>query len=143
MLSVEDIMTPGTELATLGPGDALSSARALMARKRIRHIPILDGDGHLLGLVSQRDVLAATPPGGTAGASVEPRLGEIMSTELVTVHPAVNVRHAGLKLRKLGIGCLPVVRDGKLIGIVTDSDFVWVALHVLEQLEESEPVAAE
>lgn len=141
MLSVAQIMTPRAELACLGPDDDLAAARRLMARRHIRHIPILDAAGGLTGLVSHRDLLAATPPAGATAGPREPHLGEIMSRRLATVHPAANVRQAAMRLRRLGIGCLPVMRDGELLGIVTDSDFVWVAVHLLEQLEESEPVA--
>ena len=57
MLTVAEIMT--REPDTLGPDDTLAAARQLLADHHIRHIPIVSGDGSLIGLVSQRDVLAA------------------------------------------------------------------------------------
>ena len=142
MIDVREIMTPRDDLVTLEPDATVGQAGELMAARHIRHIPVVDGDGHLVGIVSHRDVLAATgpktgrpDPGGPAR-----KLSEIMSSPVETVDPRVNVRLAGLRLRSLQVGCLAVMRDGTLEGLVTDSDFVGVAINLLEQLEESEPV---
>ena len=51
----------------------------------------------------------------------------------------MNLRQAALRLQEYRYGCLPVVAKGKLIGIITDSDFVAVAINLLEQLEDTEP----
>lgn len=145
MISVEDIMTPRRDLVTLSPEDNVEKAGRAMAEKRIRHIPLLDTDGRLRGVVSHRDILAATAP-KRPGAPTETmgiRLADIMTREVESVDPTLGVRHAGLTLHALNIGCLPVVRDGELLGIVTDSDFVSVAINLLEQLEEIEPLAGD
>jgi len=57
----------------------------------------------------------------------------------MTVDPRVSVRRAGLRLRSLRVGCLAVMQDGNLEGLVTDTDFLGVAINLLEQLEETEP----
>jgi CBS domain-containing protein len=63
-----------------------------------------------------------------------------MATDLATVDERASPRQAALFLEKHKIGCLPVVSDGKLRGIITDTDFLAVAINLLEQLEDSEPV---
>ena len=63
-----------------------------------------------------------------------------MVRDLATIDENASLRQAALFLEKHRIGCLPVVTDGSLRGIVTDTDFVGVAINLLEQLEESEPL---
>lgn len=62
-------------------------------------------------------------------------------TGVATVDERASLRQAALFLEQHKIGCLPVVSDGKLRGIITDTDFVGVAINLLEQLEEAEPLA--
>ena len=129
MLTIAEIMT--TQLYTLGEGDTLAQVRELMAEHNIRHVPVVDSDGALRGIVSHRDVLAA---GGG-----EKLLSAIMTRDVDTVDERANVREAALFLFRNKHGCLPVVTDGELKGIVTDSDFVAVAINLLEQIEQEEP----
>lgn len=146
MVTVKEIMT--TELYTLGPEDTLQDAHLLMTKKHIRHIPIVDSPGHLVGLVSQRDVLAATMP-ELLGFDEDDkrrfennvRLNEVMKEELYTVDEHADVRKAAIYLQEHHFGCLPVVSNGTLNGIVTDADFVNVAVNLLEQAEAIEPTA--
>jgi CBS domain-containing protein len=63
-----------------------------------------------------------------------------MTTDLSVVHEQMNLREAALRLQAHRYGCLPVVSRGKLIGIITDSDFVAVAINLLEQLELTDPL---
>lgn len=60
-------------------------------------------------------------------------------SEVITVDHRASLRQAALFIEKHKIGCLPVLSEGKLVGIITDTDFVAVAINLLEQLEESEP----
>jgi len=138
--SIAEIMT--TELETLGVDDSLETARDMMSQRGFRHIPIVDDTGALAGLVTQSDVLAASAPniGGVADRSAaDVRIGEFMTRDVATVDERAELRDAALFLQKHKYGCLPVVTDGRLRGIVTDSDFVGVAINLLEQLELSEP----
>lgn len=143
MLTVAEIMT--REPYTLGPDDSLADARKLMAEHHIRHIPVVTPDNNLVGLVSQRDVLAA------GDSSVLNKAGEkhpeeryvalssVMTSPVQTVDEHAGLRGTAIHLQKTKMGCLPVLRDGKLVGIITDSDFVAIAINLMEQLEESEP----
>jgi len=141
MIDVREVMTPSRDLLTLPPGSTVAEAGKLMSERQIRHIPVVDEDGQLLGIVSHRDILAATGPKAGSGEhrAGERKLDEIMSSPVMTVDPRVSVRRAGLRLRALRIGCLVVMREGRLEGLVSDSDFLGVAINLLEQIEEIEP----
>ncbi|RLQ23803.1 CBS domain-containing protein [Seongchinamella sediminis] len=145
MLSVAEIMT--VEPYTLTPDDSLAQARKLMADHHIRHIPIVSGNGILVGVVSQRDVLAAADSSvlpNQSGREQEERyiaLSSVMTSPVQTVDEHASLRGTAMHLQQQRLGCLPVTRDDQLVGIVTDSDFVAVAINLMEQLEQVEPVA--
>ena len=132
MLAISELMTPRRSLVIIGPDATVNEARRAMAAHAIRHLPVLDEAGALVGLVSLTDILVAD--GGEAQ-----RVCEIMVREVDTVDERSNVRHAALRMFRRKRSCLPVVRDGKLRGIVTDSDFLSVAITLMEQLEAAEP----
>lgn len=142
MLTVAEIMT--REPYTLGPDDTLATARQLLAEHHIRHIPIVSADGSLLGLVSQRDVLAAgdtsvlNREGGSSHENYV-ALSSIMSSPVQSVDESASLRGTAMHLQKHKVGCVPVLRKGKLVGIITDSDFVAIAINLMEQLEAAEP----
>jgi len=142
MLTVAEIMT--REPYTLGPDDTLATARQLLAEHHIRHIPIVSAEGALLGVVSQRDVLAAgdtTVLNRSGGGIIETyvALSTIMSTPVQIAEESTSLRGAALHLLKHKVGCLPVLRKSRLVGIITDSDFVAIAVNLMEQLEAAEP----
>jgi CBS domain-containing protein len=132
MLDISEIMTPRRSLVIISPESTVDEARRTMAAHAIRHLPVLDEAGTLIGLISQTDVLVA----GHAG---DRPVREIMVREVETVDERSNVRHAALQMFRRKRSCLPVVRDGQLRGIVTDSDFLGVAIALMEQLESVEP----
>lgn len=142
MIMVDEIMTPAEDLATLGPDATLADAHRVMAERSVRHVPVVDSGGGLVGIVSDRDVLAATvmrPGGDPRPEDKQVPVSEIMATRLQTVDERANLRQAAIHMQALRIGCLPVVTDGVLRGIITDSDFVTVAIHLLEQIESTDP----
>jgi CBS domain-containing membrane protein len=140
MFSIEAIMS--TNLITVSPAATLAEARSLMHDNRIHHIPVVDGD-KLVGLITLTNVLAATDSFLRDDKSRihanEIGIKDAMVTDVATVDVNASLRHAALFLEKHKIGCLPVLDDDKLIGIITDTDFVAVAINLLEQLEETEP----
>jgi CBS domain-containing protein len=143
MLTVAEIMT--REPYTLGPDDSLADARGLMAQHHVRHIPVVIGNGVVAGVVSQRDVLAAADSHVLNAAargsqrSDDIALSAIMSSPAQTVDERASLRGTALHLQQHKLGCLPVLRGGKLVGIITDADFVEVAINLMEQLESNEP----
>jgi len=145
MFSIDAIMS--TDLITLPPTANLAEARALMQSNRIHHLPIVMGDMELVGLITLTNVLA-----GTDSSLRDPEnrihaedicVKDVMVTDLATVDEHASLRQAALFLEKHKIGCLPVVTKGKLRGIITDTDFVAVAINLLEQMESTEPLDRE
>ena len=140
MFSIEAIMS--TNLITLPPSATLAEARTLMHDNRIHHLPVVDGD-QLVGLITLTNVLAATDSFLRDDQSRihanEIGIKDAMVTDVATVDVNASLRHAALFLERHKIGCLPVLDDEKLVGIITDTDFVAVAINLLEQIEETEP----
>lgn len=144
MFSIEAIMS--TDLITLAPTDTVAQARTLMHNNRIHHLPIVE-EGTLVGLITLTNVLAATDsylrdPENRIHAN-EVLVKDVMVTDLATIDEHASLRQAALFIEKHQIGCLPIVTDGVLRGIITDTDFVGVAINLLELAEETEPMDAE
>jgi CBS domain-containing protein len=141
MMTLDTIMS--TDLVTIRPDENLAAARALMHDKRIHHLPVVDDQDELVGLVTLTNVLAATDSFLRDDESRihanEIVVKDMMVTDVATVDEHASLRQAALFLERHRIGCLPVMSDGKLKGIITDTDFVGVAINLLEQIEESEP----
>jgi CBS domain-containing protein len=127
-LRVDQIMT--TDLFTVRADDAVDLVANLMGWERIRHVPVED-DGHrLVGLVSYRQVLRFLVDGGsTKDASV----GDIMKTGVQHVAPETSTLDAINLMRRYRIGCLPVLHDGRLVGIINEENFTKIAGELLEQ----------
>jgi CBS domain-containing protein len=142
MMSLDMIMS--TDLVTVTPDDTLATVRTLMQENRIHHIPVVEGEEQLVGLVTLTDVLAATDSilrdQDSRLHATDIKVESIMVRDLATIDEHASLRQAALFIEKHQIGCLPVVTAGKLRGIVTDTDFVGVAINLLEQIEESEPL---
>ena len=141
MITVDEIMT--TDLHTLPETASLADAIKLMGKKHIHHLPIVDLEGKLIGLVSHRDVLAATDSSLRAKSErqrpADIPITKIMTRDVATVDEHISLRQAARYLEKRKYGCLPVVTNGKLRGIITDSDFLGVAINLLEHIDELEP----
>jgi CBS domain-containing membrane protein len=143
MFTISEIMN--TDLHTLTEDDSVEDARRLMADHYIRHIPVIAKGNRLVGLVSQRDVLAAadsslvTSSENARAHEALIAISSIMSVSVDTVEETASLRGAALYMQRNKIGCLPVVRGEALAGIITDSDFIAVAINLMEQLEEVEP----
>ena len=131
MLLVKDSMT--REVVTLSPQTTAGEALALCRERRIRHLPVLDG-GRLVGIVSYRDLRSATPAlGDPARAEALGRLlvRDVMAREVATIRPDDPIEEAANAMREKKIGCLPVVEDGALLGIVTSSDVMEALVYLM------------
>lgn len=140
MITVEEVMT--TDVWTLPDTATLMDAIRVMAEHHIRHVPVVSESNRLIGLVTHRDVLAATDsklrdPGERLDPDIHV-LHELMRTDVLTMDPEDSLRSAALEMEKQRYGCVPITVDGKLLGIITETDFVGVAINLLEQLEDSE-----
>ena len=122
MLRVRDSMT--RDVITLGPEASAAEAWAVCKEHNIRHLPIVQ-EGQLVGLVSDRDLRDVR--GGEDRESDTPRwvhLGDMMTRKVVTIHPLDTIEHAAREIYDRKIGCLPVVADDELVGIITSADMM-------------------
>ena len=133
-----------TNIFTVRPDDPIELVSELMSWERIRHVPVEDEKGRLVGMVSYRGVLRHLtgimryPPQPGSGSTP---VSDIMKRELITVTRDTNTLDAIALMQKHRIGCLPVVQDGHIIAVVTEEDFVGIAGKVLGG--ESEGLPAE
>ncbi len=107
----------------ISPSIKLSDAYKLMIEKSIRHIPVVDNE-KLAGVVTDRDLRLATSTLSEHPFDPEAAVGEVMSHPVKTAHPNDPVELATQTMRELKIGCLPVIEDMKLVGIVTVTDLL-------------------
>ncbi len=137
--TVEQFMS--RDLFTVRPDDVLDLAASLMEWKHVRHVPVENDHGELVGLISHRDLL-------TFIADEESRAGgelivkDLMKTDLITITPETQTLDALYLMRERGIGCLPVISRGKLAGILTAQDFLTVSTRLLEERLKEEPITA-
>ncbi len=135
-LLVRDLMTQPA--VAVGPTSPLRDVTKLMESKNIRHVAVVDASGGLLGLISHRDVLRSQE-GSLSGAlsSEQANMNRwiearwVMTKEVRTVYPDTPALDAALTLRSHGHGCVPVVEQRRLVGMLTDSDFVEYAIQQL------------
>lgn len=123
-LTVVDLMK--SDVHTAAETDTLEEAHKFMRLAGVRHLPVVDADDRMVGILSDRDLLVGWSQGrGT-------RVGELMSRYVKWVHPETSARDAAAQMLRAKIGCLPVLdRDKKLVGIVTETDFLLVAHRAL------------
>lgn len=120
---MRDVMT--TDVFTVHPDDVVDLATSVMEWRHIRHVPVEDYDGTLVGLLSMRALLGTD---GTRTAGEDPVAVEaIMSRDMVTVDPDTGLSVAAQKMISAKAGCLLAVNGGKLVGIVTERDLLRAA----------------
>lgn len=128
-LLVRDLMTEAP--ATLAPDDSVAELYDLMDSRHVRHVPVVDAAGELVGLVSHRDLFrCALSDKGDLPLSLQRELlraiaiSGIMTTSIETVEPDTEVADAAQVMLENKFGCLPVLDGTQLVGILTESDFV-------------------
>ncbi|MHC0037339.1 acetoin utilization AcuB family protein [Pseudoneobacillus sp. C159] len=128
---VEEIMK--TKVAYLSAKDTISRAIGVMAKNRIRHIPIVDEGLHVIGLITDRDIKDATPSIFRADENkedLEKPISTIMKQNVITGHPLDFVEEIAALFYEHKISCMPIIKDQRLVGIVTETDL----LHTLVEL---------
>ena len=130
-LRVEQFMT--TSLFTVHEDELVDMVAFLMDRNQIRHV-LVEDDGHsLVGIVSYRSVLRLMAEGFDRTAQPTPAVKDIMERDPVSVQPDTRTLDAIDLMRQHRVSCLPVVSDGKLVGIVSERDFLPIAYDLLEE----------
>ena len=129
-----------TDIFTVQPDDPVELVAELMGWERIRHVPVEDHKGRLVGLVSYRAILrfltnfAKHPTLAEDGTTPQSMpVSDLMRKDLITVMPDTPTLEAIALMRRHRIGCLPVVQDGHIVAILTEEDFVGIASKVLER----------
>ncbi|GAU07850.1 CBS domain-containing protein [Desulfoplanes formicivorans] len=147
MLKVKDVMS--TEIITLKPEDTLKTARGIMHLARIRHVPIVDHEKRFCGLITHRDILLATVS-KLAGIDRETQqeidagipIKEVMRKDAQWISEETDITRAAEILLKNKYGCLPVVRKEHLVGIITEADFIMLAIQLLNTREPDQQTAS-
>ncbi len=135
-LQVRDLMS--RPVITVGPSSNLTEVIEMLERNAIRHVPVVDEQGRVLGLISHRDVLRSQESSLSKSPAAEQ--GEmnrwiearwLMTREVQMAHPDDSALDAAIALRSSGCGSIPVVDGGKLVGMLTEADFVEYAIRTL------------
>jgi CBS domain-containing protein len=127
--TVAQIMT--TDLFTVGPDDIVDLAASLMEWEHLRHVPVEVPDGKLVGLVTHRSLMRNITPARPDDQALT--VAEVMDKHPQTCTPETSTLDAIRTMRTHKVSCLPVVRDGKLVGIITEHDFFGIAAQLLER----------
>lgn len=123
---VEEIMR--TEIITLKKDDTIESALKILIENHIRHIPIVDDDKKVIGIISDRDIRDASPSILNKNNGYDALLNpveKIMTKNVITVHPLDFVEEVSAIFYEREIACLPVTKEGKLVGIITEKDMLY------------------
>jgi CBS domain-containing protein len=126
--TVEQIMI--TDLFTINEDDPIEFATRVMDWENIRHLPVENDKGELVGIVSSKNLINHYSKPRKSRKSSD-AIKKIMIKDVVSVSPRTSTLEATSVMHEKGYGCLPVVKDGKLVGIVTEMDFLRVASELL------------
>ncbi len=123
---------------TITPDTPIEDALKLMKDERIRRLPVVDKKGRLVGIVTDKDLLYASPSPVTSLSIYELHyllskltVQEVMTKEVITVTEDTPLEEAARLMADNKIGGLPVMRDGKLVGIITETDLFKIFLELL------------
>ncbi len=133
------------KIHTVQKGETVERAHTIMAVNNIRHLPVLDGE-RLVGILSDRDIRGVliphnfSPSGKNSSTFYLPRdvkVQEAMTPEPIWVRPGSDIEEAARLLVTHKIGGLPVVDRGRVVGIITETDILWVFCEIMGVLESS------
>ncbi len=133
---VRDRMTPNPTTITVDT--SIKDALNLVRSKPFRHLPVLDADGKLVGIVTEKSLVYASPTSTTTMSVFEvdyilsrTTVGQVIQGEVITVQPDLPIEEAARVMIDHRIGCLPVVEDDRLVGIISDTDIFRVLVEGL------------
>jgi len=135
-MKVRDVYTRGA--IVVDPNTSAPQARKVMEEHKIRRLPVVDG-GKLVGIVTLTDLLKAAPSPATSLSVWElhylldrVKVSEIMTKDVVTTTPDADLREVARVMADRKIGGLPVVEDGQVVGMITESDVFRALVKLLE-----------
>jgi acetoin utilization protein AcuB len=133
---VKDRMTPNPICGS--PDMPVTEAQEIMQANNIRHLPIVDTEGKLVGLLTQRSLLQAIPsdarkfsPFVVNYALARIKVRNVMLKDVITISEDIALEEAARIMADRKIGCLPVMRDGELVGIISDNDLFNIMVNLL------------
>jgi len=112
---------------TIAGETTVEQALSILAKQNQRHLPVLDADGDLVGIVSEKDLLRA---------HLDEAVEKVMTRDVITVTEYTALEDAARTMADYRISCLPVMRDGKMVGIITEADLFQIFLELLGAREE-------
>jgi CBS domain-containing protein len=121
-----------TDLFTVGPDDLIDLAASVMDWRHIRHVPVEDQEGRLVGLVTHRGLLRMMINSAASNAKLT-TVQEVMVQDPITVSPSTSSLEAMDIVRQNRLGCLPVVEGDQLVGIITSYDFLEATAKLFQQ----------
>lgn len=123
------------EVITIGPAESIVAARELMTTHHIRHLPVVDTENRLMGIISDRDIRSALSSRGDDAQpqpGAAPMVGEIMTTNPLTISPGFTLQDVLLQFYSNKVGAFPVTdEDGRVTGILSDRDLLNCFIQVL------------
>jgi CBS domain-containing protein len=125
---VSEVMTKAP--LTIDPEAPVATAVAVMRERQVLHLPVVEADGRLSGIVSDRDL---------RGVEGERRVLDVMTWGAVTVGPTAPIAQAAAIMATERVGCLPVVDDGRLVGILTERNVLEVVASTLPSVRGDDP----
>ena len=134
-LRVEEFMQ--TDLFTVSKDDLIELVAKLMDWRKVRYMPVEDQKGNICGLITSRLLLRFYSQKGISikEGNKQQTVEDIMISSPIVIEPGKSIIEALHIMREKKIGCLPVVTDGELIGIITEMDFLRISARLIERLE--------
>lgn len=128
-MRVGDLMT--RSLVTVGHDATLADAWSIMRTRQVRHLPVLDADRRLIGILTDHDLrqvilerYVQEEPAELARSLARLRVNEVMTWAVITVPPDADIRHAARIMRECKLGALPVADGGRVVGMLTATDVI-------------------
>lgn len=147
-IRVRDVMN--RHVATVHASHSMPLVATIMELERVRHVPVIDDEQRVVGLITHRDILAAQlrarnaePGEGPVALDLAVPVSRVMRTDVWTIQSGALAASAARLLRDHRFGCLPVVDDGKLVGMVTESDLLVLVTEGLELSAPPRPLKVE
>jgi len=123
---------------TVGQDEPITEALSVIRMEKVRHLPVLDKNGKLVGIVSEKDLLYASPSPATSLSIYEVhyllskvKVKDVMTKQVITAQEATPLEEVARMMADNKIGCVPVVRDADLVGIITETDIFRVLLEMM------------
>ena len=122
-----------TTLFTVREGEPVEMAAFLMDRKQVRHVPVEDDQHRLVGFLSYRQILRLIAESPGRGIPDSAQVREVMDPNPLTVETDTTTVEAIELMQEHDISCLPVIKDGRLVGMVSEREFLPIAYQLLKE----------